>query len=74
MAETKLPNTSLALARTPNMDHLLSQGEVGFYQPFIMEGSSLPKTDIVIPYMYYISPEEFQGRAALELIDAGESD
>lgn len=71
MAETRLPETSLALARTPNFDALLSRGETGFYQPVIRAGSTLPKTDIVIPYMYGARPKDFSGRAALELVDAG---
>lgn len=71
MSETQLPNTSMAIAQTPYLDNLLPKGQTGFYRPVIKTGSTLPKTDIVIPYMYFISPEDFSGRAALELIDAG---
>ncbi len=71
MAETRLPDTSLARAHTPTLDSLFENGETGFYQPVIKAGSTLPKTDIVIPYMVHIPPEAFAGRAALEFIDAG---
>jgi 2,3-bisphosphoglycerate-independent phosphoglycerate mutase len=71
MAETRLPETSLALARTPNFDALLARGEAGFYRPVIRAGGTLPRTDIVIPYMFGARPEDFSGRAALELVDAG---
>ena len=71
MAETNTPQTSLARAYTPNIDRLLPTARVGQYWPILADHHAEPKTDIVIPYMYYVEPSEFVGRASLELIDSG---
>ena len=70
MSETNFFMTSLAKSETPNIDRLFSNGEAGFYSPVIKDGFDAPKTDIVIPYMYFIDPDAFLGRGILELVDS----
>lgn len=70
IAETVFP-TSLESAALNTIDRLTASADLGFYEPIIAPGTDKPQTDIVIPYMFSVEPWQFNGRAALELVDTG---
>jgi len=72
MTETDGEKTSLAEARTPNMDRMFESGEAGFYSPPVSSWDHEPRTDVVIPAFFGLSPSLNPGRAALELSDLGQ--
>lgn len=71
MSETGFDKTTLFKAHTPYINKLIPRSNTGLYLPVLQKGALNPQTDIVIPYMYFVEPDEFAGRASLELLDFG---
>lgn len=71
MTESHGDQTSLAKARTPNIDAVLRWGTGGFYAPVVAAWDDEPKTDVVVPAFFGLSPDNNPGRATLELADLG---
>jgi 2,3-bisphosphoglycerate-independent phosphoglycerate mutase len=70
LSETFYPS-SLELAKTTHIDNLTSRSISGFYHSIITPNYNLPRTESIIPFFFGLEPQEYLGRAALELIEYG---